>query len=59
MVGFGILDHARSGLHITKAMPAQDRGCAKRRDATEQVGQASFRAGPGCATNVCNNVQLK
>ena len=29
----------RSGLHITKAMPAQDRGCAKRRDATQQVGK--------------------
>jgi len=24
---------------MTKAMPAQDRGCAKRRDATEQVGK--------------------
>jgi hypothetical protein len=35
----------RLGLHITKAMSAQDRGCAKRRDATERVGQASFRSG--------------
>jgi hypothetical protein len=58
MVGLGILAHA-AGLHIAKAMPAQDRGCAKRRDASEQVGQASFRAGSGYATNVCNDVQLQ